>query len=145
MNFVPILSAVVLGAALTAQAHVFKVVPAGESCGPQLEVHPLAQTVGYHADLALVGTGLHANALAAMNWGITAKYLRLPDGCMLLGDTVWSDYFVTDEFGDHKREIVWPVWDIGYFFMQMGSIDFPANGGYEVRTTNCKLVQCQIL
>lgn len=144
MNFLPILSTAVLGAVLTAQVHVFTVVPAAASCGPQMAVHALAQTGSNHDDLALVGTGLHANALGAMNWGVYPTYAKLPGGCLLLADVVWSDYFVTNEFGDFKREIVWPLWDVGHFYMQMGSIDLFANGGYEVRTTDCMLVKCQI-
>ncbi|MFM1872778.1 MAG: hypothetical protein RL398_2200, partial [Planctomycetota bacterium] len=50
--------------------------------------------------------------------------------------------FQTDDAGTHHWGRAWPNWAVGYFYMQMGSLLPLPNGGFEVRTTDCQLVQC---
>lgn len=139
----PLLTSLVIGALAPAQSIQYcTVTAAAESCGPQLHITMVPLGQGGNYDLTLHASGLHPNSAGGMIWGGTPQAVTLPGGgCMLLCDYIWGHYFQTDTLGEKVISRSWPHWAIGYFYMQMGSINVLPND-FEVRTTNCKLVQC---
>ena len=132
-----------LGALLPAQVQYCTVTLSGTSCGPQLSatMTPLGQ--GGNHELDLVATGLHPRAIGALQWGSNPTAVTLPGGgCLLLCDYVWGHYFQTDDAGSYSWGRSWPNWAVGYFYMQMGSLQVDANNQLSVLTTDCRLVQC---
>lgn len=128
---------------VSAQVQYCTVTLSGTSCGPQLAVTmtPLGQ--GGNHQLDLTATGLHPRSVGALQWGSNPTSVTLPGGgCLLLCDYVWGHYFQTDDFGSYSWGRSWPHWAVGYFYMQMGSLQVDGNNQLSVRTTSCQLVQC---
>jgi hypothetical protein len=133
-----------LAGALAAQAHVCTVTAAGDGCAP-LTVTMVPQGQGGVHDLTLHATGLHPRCPGGMVWGMNALNVPVLPGslCPLLTDYVWGHYFQTDAAGEYTFSRSWPAWFHGWFYMQMGSVQLDA-ASIDVRTTSCKLVQCQL-
>jgi hypothetical protein len=132
-----------LGSALAAQNLVCTVTPAGAGCA-NLDVTLTPLGAGGNYDLTLTGSGLHASSLGAMVWGMSSINVPLPfGGCPMLTDFVWGTHFVTDPAGVQVWSRTWPNWFHGYFYMQLASVSEVSPGNWEVRSTSCKLTQCQ--
>ncbi len=137
------LASLAFAAIVPAQVQYCTVTAAGTSCGPQLTVTMTPLGAGGNHALDMVATGLHANAFGALQWGSNPTSVTLPGGgCLLLCDYVWGHYFTTDATGGASWGRSWPHWAVGYFYMQMGSIEIYPSGQFSVRTTDCELVQC---
>jgi hypothetical protein len=130
-------------AALSAQNHVCTVTLATGSCGPTLDVTLVPQGNGGVNDLTLRASGLHPDAIGGMVWGMTPMNGTIFAGnsCLLLTDYVWGHHIRTDAAGEYSWSRSWPGSFHGYFYMQMGTLA-ELGGSYDVKTTDCKLVQC---
>jgi len=138
----PLLSSLLLGVSATAQVQYCTVTLSAASCGPVLTatIEPQGQSGNHY--LTMFASGLHRRALGVINWGSNPISVPLPGGCNLLCDYVWGHTFQSDASGEHRWGRAWPHWAVGYFYMQMGSIEFLPGGEFTVLTTDCKLVQC---
>ena len=91
--------------------------------------------------LELTCNGLDPNGIGLMVWGTTQLNIPLPY-CPMLNDFVWGHVVNLDATGSHTWERSWPASVLGYYYVQFGSVTFPASGGFVVMTTDSIRIEC---
>ena len=117
----------------------------GDGCGPTLTVSLVPSGKGAKR-LVLEGTGLLPRTHCGFVFGVE-EIVPVPIApgslCMLHTDYIWGHQLRSDNSGVASWNRAWPNSYLGYFYMQMGSIGFDANGQVVFNVSNCELVDCR--
>lgn len=118
----------------------------GEGCGGATLTVTLTPSGNGSKRLVLTGTGMLPRSTCGFLFGIQqiAPTPVAPGSlCMLHTDYVWGHQLRSDNSGVASWNRAWPNSYLGYFYMQMGSIGFDAQGQVVFNISNCELVDCR--
>ena len=114
---------------------------AASSCGPTLTATftPVGNAGNHRIELTC--NGLDPNGIGLMVWGTQQVNIPLPN-CPMLNDFIWGHVVNLDATGSYSWSRSWPASVNGYYFVQFGSITFPAAGGFVVLSTDSIRFEC---
>jgi hypothetical protein len=140
MRTVSLAAALALAGNVLAQGSCSSTI-AASSCGPTLTATFTPVGGAGNHTLELTCNGLDPNGIGLMVWGVNQVNIPLSN-CPMLNDFVWGHVVNLDATGSHTWSRSWPASAIGYYYVQFGSVTFPANGGLLVMTTDSIRIEC---
>jgi hypothetical protein len=114
---------------------------AATSCGPTLTATFTPVGNGGNHTIELTCHGLDPNGIGLMGFGQQLVNISFP-GCPMLNDFIWGHVVNLDATGSHTWSRSWPQSVQGYYYVQFGSVTFPASGGFVVMTTDSIRIEC---
>ena len=132
-----------LAAAAPLAAQNYSSAPAGDGCNGAVltaTFTPVGNN-GNH-NVAVDAANLHAGTVALMICGIQPALVPLPGypGCFAHTIPIWTIGGSTDNSGNWHHHRSWPVWALGTYYVQVGTIDTGTN---TLRVTNCLALTLQ--
>jgi hypothetical protein len=134
--------AAVLSLTTIACAQVCSSTVAVASCGPTMTVTfaPVGGAGNHTVEVSC--QGLDPSGIGLMVWGQTPVTVPFPN-CPLLVEFQWGHIINLDATGSYTWSRTWPAWALGYYLIQMGSVQIDSGtGDFTVLSTDLMRAEC---
>ena len=113
----------------------------GTGCGAQLDVTFTPVGASGNHDITVDVSGMNPAGLGLMAWGQTALNVPL-FGCNVYTDFLWGLTVHPDANGNWSWGRAWPASAIGFFRIQVATLELDPMGSLVVELTDCVLAEC---